>query len=450
MSHNTGLARDIHEQCLLASDSSKPLAELNTEDGHQRYYFPSNRVATGSTGMISDIKEESIEVAGSDAGNSDASRTKNTTINSKLCKSLLPPLPLPSAPRTPTTPISEILTPVSEPAFLLASLCSTMEKLPVSLGTPTDPHQDSALLQTYLRERAVQDARVKQSQYHPRLRKEGPDVAPHVGTPSTPTSNVTSTLSYSSPDAQRSGLTSTFTSVSQLISSQCSGSQQDTAISRMPPLVWAAQRGAIGDDSGRAATQSSAKVTCASQNSNSTASSQVNTSNIISSCSSPPLVPVKQEIVMSPINASSVQSSKYSNPNSNLESAMGSSIKTSSERDKISNVVCQSAPSTDSTPDVKLTCLPQSHLADDGSVANQSVITPVSSTGQKTVLPLSIPVEEAESTVPSVSGSLSTANSVIVTNSGSISPPLTSNSLSKKPKAEFMPPSSGPAPSYVR
>nr|CAD7571115.1 unnamed protein product [Timema californicum] len=73
--------------------------------------------------------------------------------------------------RTPTTPISEILTPVSEPATLIASLCSSMERCPITSSMlvekslPNDP-AEATMLQAYLTECALQDVRMKQHQYH--------------------------------------------------------------------------------------------------------------------------------------------------------------------------------------------------------------------------------------------------------------------------------------------
>jgi hypothetical protein len=79
----------------------------------------------------------------------------------------VPPLSTNGA-RTPTTPISEILTPVSEPAILLASLCSSVERFPVSSMMLAHKHPDPAeatMLQAYLTERALQDVRMKQHQF---------------------------------------------------------------------------------------------------------------------------------------------------------------------------------------------------------------------------------------------------------------------------------------------
>ncbi|XP_068085537.1 transcription factor HIVEP3 [Anabrus simplex] len=97
-----------------------------------------------------------------------------TTIARKLSSTAIPffPSSVPlSGARTPTTPISEILTPVSEPATLLASLCSSVERIPATNSllaqkclTP-DP-AETTMLQAYLTERALQDVRMKQHQYH--------------------------------------------------------------------------------------------------------------------------------------------------------------------------------------------------------------------------------------------------------------------------------------------
>jgi hypothetical protein len=107
----------------------------------------------------------------------------------------IPPLSTNGA-RTPTTPISEILTPVSEPAILLASLCSSVERFPVSstMLAPkrTDP-AEATMLQAYLTERALQDVRIKQHQFH------------HLGyittTCATATSTSTSTASMTAQEA---------------------------------------------------------------------------------------------------------------------------------------------------------------------------------------------------------------------------------------------------------
>lgn len=452
VSHNTGLARDIREQAICLDENAKPLAEFNAGDGHQRYYFPSCRALDGNSNVSSDsIKEESKESdarSAVEAGGEDILKIKATT-SSRMSTTLLTPLLLAAAPRTPTTPISEILTPVSEPAFLLASICSTMEKLPLSLGTPTDPSQDSALLQTYLRERAVQDARVKQSQYHPRLRREGPSSEANtpVGTPGTPTSSTTLTLSFSNAmniiePGRNSICTTTFTSVSQLISSHSGITSQDIAISRPPPLVWAVQKANKFNDSDTVPVTS---VNTKGSLNQCIASSLTNVV-IPSSPSSPVLI--KQEKVLSPVKSVPMPSPLHSTSLS-LINLSGSRSRTSSETDVGTDSVQESGQSAESGTmlDVKA-----ESPVDDKTSSTQTVITIVSSSGSDTfALPVTKISEEAAGTVSSgTTGSHPSANSVIVTTSGSSSPPHPPSTISKRPKAEFMPPSSGPAPSYVR
>jgi hypothetical protein len=103
----------------------------------------------------------------------DLSNKTQTTANSRKTSTTLIPYIPPSlstnGARTPTTPISEILTPVSEPAILLASLCSSVERFPVSSMMLAHKHPDPAettMLQAYLTERALQDVRIKQHQFH--------------------------------------------------------------------------------------------------------------------------------------------------------------------------------------------------------------------------------------------------------------------------------------------
>lgn len=98
----------------------------------------------------------------------DLSSKTPVTASAKKTATLIPPLSTNGA-RTPTTPISEILTPVSEPAILLASLCSSVERFPVSNMMLAHKHPDPAettMLQAYLTERALQDVRMKQHQFH--------------------------------------------------------------------------------------------------------------------------------------------------------------------------------------------------------------------------------------------------------------------------------------------
>lgn len=460
VSHNTGLARDIHDQGVYVEDGTKPLAELNIGDGHQRYYFPSSRDIGGGSAIVSDsIKEESNEpetqAAGDTANGDDHSSQVKLASSNRRMSSVLKPLQLSVAPRTPTTPISEILTPVSEPAFLLASLCSTMEKLPVSLATPRDPHQDSALLQTYLRERAVQDARVKQSQYHPRLFKEGMDALTPVGTPGTPTSSGTPTLSYSNAmtlvDSVRSSLcTTTFTSVSQLISSHTNASYQESVIPRPPPLVWALQKSAKASDSDLKQPISSNTIETLDQSTTSSNAGGVSSLLYLQTLPSSP-VPVKQETVLSPVKSLSTSTTMHSIPLVKLTNPMSSRSRTNSEADAGADSQHHALQGVDmsSTQDIKPEDLVQSQPSDDKINATQSVIAIVSSSASDTVLSSAKPTDEV-ALPTSTTGSLLSSNSVIVSTSGSSSPPLPSSNLIKKPKAEFMPPSSGPAPSYVR
>jgi hypothetical protein len=120
-----------------------------------------------------------------------SSKTPVTTSAKKMTTltPYIPPLSTNGA-RTPTTPISEILTPVSEPAILLASLCSSVERFPVSSTVLAQKHPDPAeatMLQAYLTERALQDVRIKQHQYH------------HLGYITTTCTTVTSTSTASMP-----------------------------------------------------------------------------------------------------------------------------------------------------------------------------------------------------------------------------------------------------------
>lgn len=100
-----------------------------------------------------------------------SNKTQNIPNSRKISTTLIPYIPPPlstNGARTPTTPISEILTPVSEPAILLASLCSSVERFPVSSTVlahkPPDP-AETTMLQAYLTERALQDVRIKQHQF---------------------------------------------------------------------------------------------------------------------------------------------------------------------------------------------------------------------------------------------------------------------------------------------
>jgi hypothetical protein len=122
----------------------------------------------------------------------DLSSKTPVTASAKKTATLIPYVPPLSTngARTPTTPISEILTPVSEPAILLASLCSSVERFPVPNTTLAHKHPDPAettMLQAYLTERALQDVRIKQHQFH------------HHGYITTTSTTVSSTSTTSMP-----------------------------------------------------------------------------------------------------------------------------------------------------------------------------------------------------------------------------------------------------------
>ncbi len=69
-----------------------------------------------------------------------------------------------------TTSVSEILTPVSEP-ILLANICSNVNRLQAAPATNVaDSAEGSIMLQTYLKERAVQDLKIKQQYQSPHIK----------------------------------------------------------------------------------------------------------------------------------------------------------------------------------------------------------------------------------------------------------------------------------------
>lgn len=77
--------------------------------------------------------------------------------------------------------ISEIITPVSEP-ILLATICSTTDRLSVAppptlspVTNPTDTSEGSVMLQNYLKERAVQDLKIKQQYQSPHIKVDQHD-----------------------------------------------------------------------------------------------------------------------------------------------------------------------------------------------------------------------------------------------------------------------------------
>ncbi|XP_046383881.1 uncharacterized protein LOC124154296 isoform X2 [Ischnura elegans] len=134
----------------------------------------------------------------------EAIRARNAGQPAFILASVLPHSPYGTLPGTPTTPVrehpSEILAPVpSDSAALLASLCSTVNKLPQSTldassgggSVATTPTMDDntpgggTMLQAYLTERALQDVRLKRQQrspFHPLGRDDQVEPVPMTGT----------------------------------------------------------------------------------------------------------------------------------------------------------------------------------------------------------------------------------------------------------------------------
>ncbi|XP_054269603.1 transcription factor HIVEP3-like [Macrosteles quadrilineatus] len=133
VSQNTGLARVQAKGAV-----EEPTGNVGEKGVAARYYFPSSR----------------------DSGDSEPEPTvsKQST-----------PIDLSSKP-------TEKNTRACDAAMLLASLCSTMERLPITTTTAA-VSEDSTLLQAYLTERAVQDTRMKQHQYK---HKPVPIEVPHT------------------------------------------------------------------------------------------------------------------------------------------------------------------------------------------------------------------------------------------------------------------------------
>jgi hypothetical protein len=216
-----------------------------------RYYFPSCRTPTIPVAMFSknmtgdkssvDDGSDSDCDQGTDSDNSVRDRplserntddaethsssplqpmdlSNKTQINTnikKMSTNLIPYIP-PSlsanAATTPTTPISEILTPVSEPAILLASLCSSVERFPVSSTIlshkPPDP-AETTMLQAYLTERALQDVRIKQHQFQ------------HHGYITTTCTAVASTSTTSMPMQEVTVITRSVSLQKPLVDKEC-------------------------------------------------------------------------------------------------------------------------------------------------------------------------------------------------------------------------------------
>ncbi|PSN44286.1 hypothetical protein C0J52_12964, partial [Blattella germanica] len=223
VSRNTGLALELRsggesklkeeeDRTIRRRGNAPTLVLIPPQQGDaNRYYFPSCRTPTiatsipvtpfsksppedlsSDTGSDSDeldmsLDEEDFEksvsstrasvpadVSGRSDGETgtlqpmDLSNKMQPAVPKKSAAAMIPFFSAPlstNGARTPTTPISEILTPVSEPATLLASLCSSVERFPVSTHKTPDP-AETTMLQAYLTERALQDVRMKQHQFH--------------------------------------------------------------------------------------------------------------------------------------------------------------------------------------------------------------------------------------------------------------------------------------------
>ena len=227
VTRNTKLVRDFHEQ------EAPKVSEMNIGpdgpgEGHRRYYFPFVR-ASGSGDIPgpgnAPASEQAPDAAPSTPSTSAATPSAGPAASSAPTPSAppAPPAPptetassaddsdeheqsdwssndddsnaevsgwaaLPGPPRKPPPKRpgpSEVIQAITEPALMMASLYKANQTVPNALNRDRE-HEDTALLQTYLRERAVQDARVKQSQYHPRHSSGDPGATP-ANTPMTPT-----------------------------------------------------------------------------------------------------------------------------------------------------------------------------------------------------------------------------------------------------------------------
>lgn len=270
VSQNTGLARDLSsdEQKVTMCPAQEPAARLESGSDcvvTSRYYFPSVQnkllnnekaalVGTSDKNPVTDVESEEM-VALNDANFCDTSKDSMTVSSSP---SVIPASSYPinehshldsnSAASTPidlsnksvgdnnNKPISNSRSQVQtcEAALLLASLCSTVDSLPLSkrssshmssdmmvdISSPTvDDGRNSQLLQAYITERAVKQQTIKQHQSynnrnnsHDRSTIELSTVtAIHqnkimnssddtkIITSTTPTTNTVSTVSSQSP-----------------------------------------------------------------------------------------------------------------------------------------------------------------------------------------------------------------------------------------------------------
>lgn len=154
VSHNTGLAREVHSSTKHTEmgavvEEAKGSSTLDVGVA-ARYYFPGDR-------RDSELDNgASFKVV-------DETTTDDDSVSSFKHSSTLP-MDLSNKTPVDAEPIaSKPSVRVCEAAMLLATLCSTMERLPVTCSA-TVP-EDSALLQAYLTERAVRESRMKQQQY---------------------------------------------------------------------------------------------------------------------------------------------------------------------------------------------------------------------------------------------------------------------------------------------
>ncbi|CAH0753469.1 unnamed protein product [Bemisia tabaci] len=165
VSQNTGLARELQPSNPVVDCGRSDDVGLAACNKTSHYYFPSIR-DTADLSMEEDSSQDEEMAVTTISGPIDLSRSKSNNNNNlrKLSTSSLPsrlsisthsPLP------------ADILTTVSEPALLLATLCSSMERLPVT--NTVDPAEEAAMLQVYLKEKAMQDLRMKQMQYQTAL-----------------------------------------------------------------------------------------------------------------------------------------------------------------------------------------------------------------------------------------------------------------------------------------
>ena len=155
----------------VSSLSKTPAVDMDSDSESERAAYTddedSERSNLSSRSRVqSDKNKNDIQVVESNASAGlQPMDLSNKSACSKKTSAVMIPFLTSNNARTPTTPISEILTPVSEPATLLASLCSSVERFPGSTTNVPDP-TETTMLQAYLQERALQDVRMKQHQFH--------------------------------------------------------------------------------------------------------------------------------------------------------------------------------------------------------------------------------------------------------------------------------------------